>query len=63
MFKRITFSVLLVLMSLAVASPAAALGTKWCVSEYQGNELCWRHCDMYDENGNWIGSITEDYNC
>jgi len=63
MFKRIALAVLLVLISLSIAAPAAAFGTKSCQSEWQGNEMCWRHCDFYDENGNWMGSITEDYNC
>jgi len=63
MFKRITFTVLAVLMTLAVAAPAVALGSKTCYSEWQGNEMCYRHCDFYDENGNWMGSITEDYDC
>lgn len=60
--KKLAAFTLVLLASLGVALPALA-GSKWCISEYQNGELCWRHCDLYDDQGNLIGSITEDYNC
>lgn len=58
---------LLVVLALAVSmialTPTALAGTKICTSVEQDGELCWRHCRFYDDNGTWVGSMTEDYHC
>lgn len=60
--KRLFYGTLAGVLLLATAAPAFA-GSKSCNSEYQNGELCYRHCDFYDDDGDWVGSITEEYQC
>lgn len=60
--KRLIVGLVAILSMIALA-PTALAGTKVCTSVYQDGELCWRHCDFYDDNGRFAGSITEEYHC
>lgn len=60
--KRVLYTAIAVVLVLASGLPALA-GSAECESSYVNGELCSRSCDFYDDEGNYIGSIEEDYNC
>lgn len=60
--KRVLVGLVATIAMTALA-PTALGGYKVCGSWYEGDELCWRHCDWYDDNGNITASMTEDYHC
>lgn len=59
---RLVCAVIATVLLAATAAPALA-STKICTSTYEDELLCHRHCDFYDDQGNWYGSITEEYQC
>jgi len=60
--KRLLVGLIATIAMMALA-PTALANYSICGSWYLDGELCWRHCDFYDNNGNMLGSITEDYQC